>query len=665
MKLKNLLNDFEKNIDEGNFEQLLDFSEFIYSCLDIPFRYIYELIDSIEKTKEKVEKKNFKGIYKPLYIFLNYFNELKESYEKENGTNLLKKKIKDLTFPKIIILRLFEDLIKNNYFSGECLDLLYDNINYNILDSILKLYKENNISNLIQFFELIICNTKYLKDILKIFPYLAFKKTKFKLLNRIMESISDSLNNNNINLSIKIDNKQYELKQGGKIKILLDLNINNHNELILTETTIFSETIHFKYKDNPEHIFNLCKNYSNVEDKLSKILESDSYESNFELKNNTYKKEEYTNFFNRFFKKENNLLIYIWSLIFLDNKIISEEYLTLFCKDSFNIEINIFKICLNLYKQLINNTKDYEQKIKEIIDINNKLNNSIKDINILYNLSFNNNYIEKYKDLEEKKNIKIRINNELEIINKLKELNISDIFDQYRKLLNKELDKISNEIEYIEIENYKENIISNLNEKNNLENELKENISKSIKSKDNIEDLKPFEDLIKKYNNNEKKKSLKKSIYDKNIFNKSYNKDIKLIELLIKYSEIIETFEEIKKKENKLNNIEKLNELIDSKYIDLFLEYISEPKSAKNKEYNKIIEATVLSMFLKEVISQNLEQNLINIKNLLNNLYDIKNYNIIDEKWCETCLNNKYNPIIYIPKLNNLSFGYLFIRIKN
>ena len=664
-KSKNLLNDFEKNIDEGNFEQSLDFSEFIFSCLEVPFRYIYELIDSIEKTKEKAEKKNFKGIYKPLYIFLNYFNELKDSYEKENGANLLKIKIKDLIFPKIIILRLYEELIKNNYFNGECLDLLYDSINYNILGSILKLYKEKNINNLIKFFELITCNKKYLKDILKIFPYLAFRNTKFKLLNRILESISDCLNNNNINLSIKIDNKQYELTQNGKIKILFVLNTNNNNELILTESTIFSETIHPKYKDNPEYIFNLCKNYSNIEDKITKALESDSYESNFEFKNNTFRKEEYTNFFNRFFKKENNLIIYIWSLIFLDNKIINEEYLSLFCKDSFNIEINIFKICLNLYKQLINYTKDYEQKINEIIDINNELNNSIKDINILYNLSFNKNYHEKYNNLEERKNIRIKIKNELEIINKLKELNISDIFVQYRNLLNKELDKISNEIKYIEIENYKNNIISILNEKKNLENQLKENLSKSIRSKDNIEDLKPFEDLIKKYNNNEKQKSLKKSIYDKYIFNECYNNDIKLIELLIKYSEIIETFKEIKKNENKLNYIEKLNELIDSKYINLFLEYCFEPTSDKNKEYEKIIKATVLSMFLKEVISQNLEHNLINIKNLLNNLYDIKNYNLIDEKWCETCLKNKYNPIIYIPKLNNLSFGYLFIRINN
>ena len=81
------------------------------------------------------------------------------------------------------------------------------------------------------------------------------------------------------------------------------------------------------------------------------------------------------------------------------------------------------------------------------------------------------------------------------------------------------------------------------------------------------------------------------------------------------------------------------------------MEYCFEPTNDKNKEYEKIIKATVLSMFLKEVISQNLEHNLINIKNLLNNLYDIKNYNIIDEKWCETCLKNKYNPIIYIPNL--------------
>ena len=72
-------------------------------------------------------------------------------------------------------------------------------------------------------------------------------------------------------------------------------------------------------------------------------------------------------------------------------------------------------------------------------------------------------------------------------------------------------------------------------------------------------------------------------------------------------------------------------------------------------------------MFVKKVISQNLENNLINIKNLLNNLYNIKNFNKIDEKWCQICLKNKnrYNPIIYIPKLSNLSNNYLFIRIKN
>ena len=134
----------------------------------------------------------------------------------------------------------------------------------------------------------------------------------------------------------------------------------------------------------------------------------------------------------------------------------------------------------------------------------------------------------------------------------------------------------------------------------------------------------------------------------------------------MKYSELKEIIKEIKSNTRyKLLYLEKLNKIIDEKYLNLFNSFFIH-KNKEKEENNNIIEDLLCSLFIKEVIIQGLTSNFVNIKNVINHLYDLNNLNAIDKDWCKS-IEKKYNCDfkIYFPTLNNFSFLYLFIRRKN
>jgi len=109
-----------------------------------------------------------------------------------------------------------------------------------------------------------------------------------------------------------------------------------------------------------------------------------------------------------------------------------------------------------------------------------------------------------------------------------------------------------------------------------------------------------------------------------------------------------------------LKYLQKLNKIISSEHADLFNHFFI--KIGQNKGNMKKIDSLLCSIFIHEVISEELEENFINIKKLLNNLYNIENWNKIDEKWC-IYIEQKYKITseICLPYINNLSFLYFFV----
>ena len=187
--------------------------------------------------------------------------------------------------------------------------------------------------------------------------------------------------------------------------------------------------------------------------------------------------------------------------------------------------------------------------------------------------------------------------------------------------------------------------------------------------------MKKFDSLIDsyllKYNDEIKEKKINIFSISINLSENCINEDqnnnnVKLIEILLKYSKIKELINDISNDNNKkFISLDKLNNLIFKKNNqDVFTSFLLKDDSTKNNI--KIVNELLKSLFVQEVIDKDLVKNLIDIKKLLNNLYEIENSGKIDEVWCKNIeLKYNLNSIIYMPKLTEKSFLNLFIKVKN
>ena len=228
-------------IREGNNFHL-NFGIFLCECLKSPFKYISKLKKSISETIQYLKDNNYKGIYLPLNIFVNYFDKINLLLEKQNKINLNETKIRDnINFPCIRILNLFEQLYKANLISWDCIDLIFEKTD--IFYSIEEMHKKQNIDSLQNFLKIItdkktIC---FINDIIKIFPYDKFIKTNLFLINDILKYIIQNTSNNKINFKIDLNKNIYYFKfveeDNNEINIFIDLKFNNNNELIISKET--------------------------------------------------------------------------------------------------------------------------------------------------------------------------------------------------------------------------------------------------------------------------------------------------------------------------------------------------------------------------------------------------------------------------------------------
>ena len=561
------------------------------------------------------------------------------------------------------------------------------------------LHEKLNLPSLDLFFKELTKNIILIDEILNIFPYSKFKKTKLSIINNILTNLIKSAANKKINFIIKIENEEIKFqfieKDSEKIQLTLDLNMENDKLIITKNTKILLPSIN---KDKPFDGTNKIKkeclnNYYIL--LLEKIINSEKFGKN-EFKqiykeilykiNDKINEEIKENRFNAFFKKTNNLINHIWSILFLDNKKFNEEYLLYFLnkeKEKSNIEKYIFMTFCKIYNNIINDNQN-NNDIEKIINFSTALSRIFERNTILYNLSYDKKYIfnKDFKSIDETKNFKNNMQSELErieyFISNFKEF--SKTFQPYSNLLNDEIMLLKHKINEMEIDDYKTRIKYKI-EENFKQQKLLEKLIVELNEKKTFENLREFENLIDEYiisYETEKEKENGKikifSINDEyneliNLYNKKVQKDLKnnkLIELLLKYSEIKEIIEYIiKKQDDKLIRLQKLNEIINEDYIE-FINSFFVSEFDNNQEKIIIIESYIYSMFVQELFYNNLENNFVELTHVLNNLYDIENSDKFDNTWCKF-IESKYNlnSKIYILELNNLSLLYLFIKIKD
>ena len=162
----------------------MNLGDVIDCCLNIHFNYLENLQRTIKEILNKVADYNNKNICLPLKIFENYLGEIFGLY-KIQDKNINNNIIKDtLDFPRIKMLLLIVELSKKQLISWNCLDILYQNTN--LFKTIITLHENENLENLGAFFEEVIANLEYIKDIINLFPYSLFENSNFSLINEIL-----------------------------------------------------------------------------------------------------------------------------------------------------------------------------------------------------------------------------------------------------------------------------------------------------------------------------------------------------------------------------------------------------------------------------------------------------------------------------------------------
>ena len=655
----------------------------IFYCLNIKFFNLSDIIKEIDEIINELEEYNYEGIYFPLKSFVKYLENINAFNEKKSYHILIKEAI-DLS--NIRILLLFEKLYINDLLSWDCINILYKNIN--IINTIMNLLQNPILHNLELFFEQIILNKKYILDIINIFPYSLFQKSKLKLLNDILQMVIKNAAVKTKNFTIKISNKEFNFKfteyTNTDIIIILDINLNENNELFITKDT----NISFLSKNNTK-IMPIIKLEKNEQSQLNmlflqiieKIFKSSKVDNI--IINNIYNEvineldasiksiRKYNFDFQIFFKnpkKRNKLIMQIWSILYL----IGDCEIKYFSNYFEGIEKDIFEILIFIRNEILCElSKNFEEKLSEIISLSKDLQFILDNINILINLSKDEKYInENFKSFEDLIKTKNEIENEINIITYfIEKYNnfpiIKKLFKKYTTLLENKNFIIINAQKSLEMKDVKENIGKKI--KLILNWNSKEIFGKKLNETNEIIALKNLDELINKYIINFNSKTIEEKI---NLFSEikindcndlEKNKNTQLIEILLKYSVIRNIINEIlNNKENKFKYMKQLCE-INEKYINLLLPFLKENIKEKKLIYNFLD-----SMQIQEIIYNDLGNNLIELKKLLNNLYSIENFEKINQIWCQN-IEKKYHLTtkIYLPILTEESFLCLFIKKTN
>ena len=678
----NILNRLTNEMENEEFQKFL--SIFLSSLLNIKFKYINTFIETIKQHIAIKQLNNDKASY--LNKFTSYLENINSELQNQNNINVNDYKLREkFNFINIKKLLLFEELNKENLFSWNLINI--SNINNDIFVIIQNLYEKKNLQSIKEFIKELSNNINSIPEIIKIFPYSQFKDSKIFLLNSLLKYIIEKAYLNKINFKIRINSGDlYDFKFIEKdndiFKLILDLNINKENKLIITQNTEinnkknktlikkFNESqinnIYFRFIEQVFSSKELKKKYMETFMKNALLMADDK----IKLNSKNYKLKE-------FFKSDNNMIINCWSILFLNNTKLNSFILS---NKNINMEFELFFTIEKTYKKLIGKQNDEFNDMKnKIIKITRLLYRISDKTKYLYNILNDRNYIlnMNINAPEEYSFIIKKISEEILLINdilKSVEYN-NEIFVKYNKLLENELSKLKDKQDQMKIENYQKSLIKKL-EDSLKDDVIIQNIKFEISKTNTFEGLQKFNELINNYLIRYKGENInnKLKIFLKNndiVLDDINNNNSKLIDLLLKYSEVKDLYDDIVNNQNKkLVSLQKLFSLIERDYTDIFmnifLDYIRNKKPQIEDEKKKILLSLIHSMISQEIVDKGLEDNFINFTNLINNSYNIHNYGKMDYNWCWN-IEKKYDfdAKIYIPELNNLSFLFLFIRYKD
>lgn len=311
------------------------------------------------------------------------------------------------------MLLLIVELSKKQLISWNCLDILYQNTN--LFKTIITLHENENLENLGAFFEEVIANLEYIKDIINLFPYSLFENSNFSLINEILYIIVKNTSEKKVNFQIKIKDEEYNFNytqnKSENTFFMLDLNSSNENKLIITDKTIVRLPISNKglsiYLSNIANKFNIQELSKRnrfflllIEKILNNPIIDKSIFGNIIIKSSkeSDNKININMFFDlgKLFKSENNIIVNIWSILYLNENM--EKYLS---KKLKTIEKDMFDMLTYIKNDILDdsekNQKTFKEKLFIIISMSKDLYSILDKNSFIINISKDENYIENMK----------------------------------------------------------------------------------------------------------------------------------------------------------------------------------------------------------------------------------------------------------------------------
>ena len=499
-ELLSLLSSYIENDFKDENEYRIFFAQFLNHFLNMPFKYINELESCISDVIIKNKNNNLRNNKSILAMFIDYIKKINNNLEinKDNINNdALRGKINEFPFIKKLVL--YEELNKNNLILWNWMNSLLEN--FNIFRQIEDMHKFQSVESLHNFLKTISNNIPLIQNIIKIFPFSNFQKTNFSIINPILKYIFQNSSINKFNFKIKLESQiydfKYQEKDNDKLKLILNLKLNNNNRLLISEKSeVFGKDFNrFNERYNEEQINNfylrfLKQIFSDNEIKKRNVQQyyknaKKNIDEEIDLKIENYS-------LNLFFDKNGNIIINSWSILFINNKQLTENFLPYFLKsenNKNNIENNIFYLTFLLYNQL-SCDKDFNKIKSVILEISKLISHIINGENYLYNLSYDENYIinmnlKTTKEIEQViKNLDVELDKVNKIIHMIKDIGIKfPSFTNYSKMLTGEKNRLIDEKNKIRNENYKKSIKEKIEKEMNFDKDLIENLKKKIDEK--------------------------------------------------------------------------------------------------------------------------------------------------------------------------------------
>ena len=673
IKLLEQLKDIQICIIE-NKQKEFKFNDFIEYSLNIKIKLIDTILEQIKSTiimislsKIKILRTEYLDeyyqisiVYKLLKNFIQIGSSISELHKEKKLIDDEMLSVDALNLP-ILRLKLLKKLLDNNilpqvlkreFVSKISNEEVGDNMSFDILSLISKLVEKPEMNSFINLIKYILKKKEFIKDIAKYIeiyiPYYKFNHTNLNYINIWLPLILKCLLKKQ---SFKIyfyDNIEFKYDSPKEIQNLKKLSFYfTQSMLNLSKNSNFEFNDKFKLKivDNKNendifkfyYIINKILDYTDI-NKVNfdkEITTKINYKDYALSKDDKYKFFKISNLFNG-----NNAYSIgkFWMIIYN----IDDKYYSSLFKLLTKYEQTIVNLFLSFYNNF--NKENFSIFIDFIVSINFYTDNLI-----ILNLEADEKYLsKKIKQFEEKQKLENFItilNNEKnkfleinyfsdeikkdEIINLYEQniQNVNNIIIQNEKIKEKNILKNKFQLLYNNIDNiiitkntnleyYKKSLLEQINL--TIEREEYDNESYEIYN-NKFAQLKKLDLNFLMYTNINKFNIRWPIFMKEKIYTKSER--AKFFEILIWYSKIKNSIDNIKKNENRENRLKYLLKLYEFEEMKFAIDIILSNEELIEEEFNLIL-STLNSYYIIKMIDNNLEKYLFNCSNEINKILE-------------------------------------------